>query len=92
MARERSTSRGIGPFRCGGERENDRLVRTGGASRRGEGDRDCGDRLRETNSASTSPGSGDGSRTADWTADAMISSRISEMSSVIDLSPLLQAM
>ena len=63
-------SLGRGPFRAGGDRDVDRL-RMRGASRRGDGERDCGGRLREKASGSTSPGSGDGRRTADCTAEAI---------------------
>ena len=63
-------SRGRGPFRGGGERENDRR-RKGGASRRGDGDLDVGERLREYCSIGGSFGSGDGRRTADAIAEAI---------------------
>lgn len=68
-ARARSTSRGNGPF-GGGDLEIERL-RSGGASRRGEGDRDVGERFRDI-SMGGSPGSGVGRRTADCITAAIL--------------------
>lgn len=72
-ARARSTSRGRGPVGRGGECDIDRRRRAG-ASLRGEGEREGGDLFREN--SSSSPGTGEGSLTADWIA-AILSARFS---------------
>lgn len=72
IARSRSTSRGRGSLRRGGEcdREYERR-RSGGASRRGEGEREDGARLRVMLSGAEASPSTEGSRAGGSTTAAM---------------------
>jgi hypothetical protein len=65
-ARSLSTSRGSGSLRRGGERDREYdLRRSDGASRRGEGEREGGARLRELLSGAVSSPSTEGERATD---------------------------
>ena len=76
-ARSRSTSRGSGSLRRGGERdrEYDRR-RSGGASRRGEGEREGGARLRELLSGAVGSPSAEGERATGSATMAMSDSAL----------------